>query len=83
MGGMWSGRVLVLLLAVGGVLLQEEEEGGNPVKLGKVKAPVARTPKTVLEVGECLLPIKDQRCGFGLDRIQVFNTSGSVCQRIK
>jgi hypothetical protein len=51
---MWRGRVLLLLLLVGGAELQEE---GAPIKLGKVKAPVTKTPKTIIEVSAHLLVV--------------------------
>jgi len=60
---MWWGRVLLLLLllAGGGAAQQEEGAKGGPgggtaqpeegaPKLGKVKVPITKTPKTVLEV---------------------------------
>jgi hypothetical protein len=52
---MWIGRVVLLLLAVGRAV-GGAEGGPEPPqdevapKLGKVKVPVAKTPKTVLEV---------------------------------
>ncbi len=57
---MWRGRVVLLLLAVGGAV-GGAESGPEPPqdevvpKLGKVKVPVAKTPKTVLEVSSLFI----------------------------
>ncbi len=57
---MWIGRVVLLLLAVGGAV-GGAEGGPEPPqddvapKLGKVKVPVAKTPKTVLEVSSLFI----------------------------
>jgi hypothetical protein len=42
------GVLLLVVVAVGG-LVGGAEEAATPPKIGKVKAPLSKTPKTVLE----------------------------------